>query len=254
MLNLNFTEQAGLVTGAGSGIGRASAIAFAQAGAKVMVADINEKAGLETVQLIQAAGGVASFFKCNVAAEEDILGLVDATVSEFGKLNFAHNNAGITLPPAPIAESSSEDFDRLVKVNLYGIYYAIKHEIQAMLKTGGGAIVNTSSGFGLIGGQNQAIYSTTKFAITGMTRSVAMEYAKYDIRVNAICPGMTATPILSWLDSAPDQADFYKSSIPSGKLQTAEDQANAAVFLCSNLAKQITGVALAVDGGYVAGR
>ncbi|MCW3790254.1 glucose 1-dehydrogenase [Paenibacillus sp. LS1] len=254
MFNLNFTEQAGLVTGAGSGIGRASALAFAQAGAKVMVADINEKAGLETVRLIEAFGGVASFFKCNVAEEEDIIGLVQATVSKFGQLSFAHNNAGITLPPAPMAESSSEDFDRVVKINLYGTYYAIKHEIQAMLKTGGGAIVNTSSGFGLIGGQNQAIYSATKFAMNGMTRSVAMEYAQHGIRVNAICPGMTATPILSWLDDAPEQADVFKSSIPSGKLQTAEDQANAAVFLCSDLASQITGVTLSVDGGYVAGR
>ncbi|WP_413408467.1 SDR family NAD(P)-dependent oxidoreductase [Paenibacillus amylolyticus] len=161
MYNL-MEKKAGFVTGAGSGIGRASAIAFAQAGAKVMVADINEEAGLETVQLIKGFGGVASFVRTNVAVEEDIIRLVQATVSELGQLDFAHNNAGITLPPAPMADSSSEAFDRVVKINLYGTYYAIKHEIQAMLKTGGGAIVNTSSGFGLIGGQNQAIYSATK--------------------------------------------------------------------------------------------
>lgn len=253
MYNL-MEKKAGFVTGAGSGIGRASAIAFAQAGAKVMVADINKEAGLETVQLINDFGGVASFVRTNVAVEGDIIRLVQTTVSEFGQLDFAHNNAGITLPPAPMADSSTEDFDRVVKINLYGTYYAIKHEIQAMLKTGGGAIVNTSSGFGLIGGQNQAIYSATKFAINGITKSVAMEYAEKGIRVNAICPGMTATPILSWLDNVPEQAAAFKSTIPTGKLQTAEDQANAAVFLCSNLAGQITGVTLPVDGGYTAGR
>jgi len=247
--------KAGLVTGAGSGIGRGSALAFAREGAKVMVSDIDEEAGKETVRLIEEAGGVASFFKCNVANEEEVIALVEATVSTFGKLDFAHNNAGIGSVTAPIAESDTSDWDKVIKINLYGVYFCIKHEIIAMLKNGGGAIVNTASDAGLEGVPNMVPYVASKWGINGITKSVALEYGKKGIRVNSICPGMTLTPAIEmWRNAAPEQAKAVEASIPTGKLATPEDQGNAAVFLCSDLAKQITGVTLPVDGGFVAGK
>jgi NAD(P)-dependent dehydrogenase (short-subunit alcohol dehydrogenase family) len=247
--------KAGLVTGAGSGIGRGSALAFAREGAKVMVSDVNEEAGKETVRLIEKAGGVASFFKCNVAVEDEVKALIDATVSTFGRLDFAHNNAGIGSKTAPIAESETPDWDRVIQINLYGTYYCMKHEVIAMLKTGGGAIVNTASGAGLEGVPNMVPYVASKWAINGLTKSAALEYGQKGIRVNSICPGMTLTPaIASWFAAAPEQAEAVKASIPSGSLATPEDQGNAAVFLCSDLAAQISGVTLPVDGGFVAGK
>ncbi|PYE43262.1 glucose 1-dehydrogenase [Paenibacillus barcinonensis] len=248
-------NKAGLVTAAGSGIGRASAMALAKEGAKVMVSDINEESGKETVRLIEEAGGSASFFKCNVAIEEEVKGLVEATVAKFGKLDFAHNNAGMGPKPVPIAESPSEDFDRVIKINLYGMYYALKYEIIEMLKTGGGSIVNTSSGSGLEGMTNIVPYSASKWGVTGMTKSVALEYGKENIRVNAIAPGLTLTPqVEAWFEAAPEQAKATLGNIPSGKATKPEDQANAVVFLCSDLASQINGVILPVDGGFVAGK
>ncbi|WKA58275.1 glucose 1-dehydrogenase [Planococcus shenhongbingii] len=247
--------KAGLVTGAGLGIGRASALAFAREGAKVMVSDVNEESGKETVRMIEKAGGAAAFFPCDVSNEDDVEALVDATVAEFGKLDFAHNNAGITASIAPIAESDSADFDRVMKTNLYGTYYSMKHEVRAMLKTGGGAIVNTSSGAGLEGVQNIVDYVASKFGINGMTKTVALEYGRKGIRVNALCPGITSTPAVEgWFAAAPEQAETVKATLPSGNLATPEDVGNAAVFLCSDLAGQISGVMLPIDGGFTAGK
>ncbi|WP_235524950.1 SDR family NAD(P)-dependent oxidoreductase [Planococcus glaciei] len=246
--------KAGLVTGAGSGIGRGSALAFAQAGAKVMVSDKNEDSGKETVRLIEEAGGTAAFFRCDVSNEDDVKALVDATVAEFGRLDFAHNNAGIAAKVAPIAESDSADFDRVIQTNLYGTYYSMKHEVRAMLKTGG-AIVNTSSGAGLEGVQNMIDYVASKFGINGMTKTAALEYSRHGIRVNAICPGLTATPdVENWFTAAPEQAKAITATLPSGKLATPNDVGNAAVFLCSDLAGQINGVTLPIDGGFSVGK
>ncbi|MDN7227833.1 glucose 1-dehydrogenase [Planococcus sp. N064] len=247
--------KAGLVTGAGSGIGRGSALAFAREGAKVMVSDKNEDSGKETVRLIQEAGGTAAFFRCDVSNEDDVKALVDATAAEFGRLDFAHNNAGITAKVAPIAKSDSADFDRVIQTNLYGTYYSMKHEVRAMLKMGGGAIVNTSSGAGLEGVQNMVDYVASKFGINGMTKTAALEYSKHGIRVNAICPGLTATPdVENWFAAAPEQAKAITATLPSGKLATPTDVGNAAVFLCSDLAGQINGVTLPIDGGFSVGK
>lgn len=247
--------KAGLVTGAGSGIGRGSALAFAREGAHVMVSDVNEESGKETVRMIEESGGSAKFFKCDVSNEEEVKALVDATVEAFGKLDFAHNNAGLGAATAPIAESRSEDFDKVIKINLYGTYYSMKHEVKAMLQNGGGSIVNTASGAGIEGVPNMADYVASKFGINGMTKTVALEYGQKGIRVNSICPGMTLTPAVEgWFEAAPDQAAAVKASLPSGDLATPEDQGNAAVFLCSDMARQISGVTLPVDGGFVAGK
>lgn len=247
--------KAGLVTGAGSGIGRAAAIALAKQGAKVMVSDVSDEAGQETVQMIKDNGGEAAFFNCNVADEEQVIGLVDKTVDTFGKLDFALNNAGINKGQKPIGELDTKDWDITLQVNLYGTFYCIKHEVNAMLKTGGGAIVNTASGAGIEGSPNMAPYTATKHAIVGLTKSVALEYGQKGITINSIAPGATITPAIeSWSKSAPDQYQAVLDSLPQGRMSTAEDQANAVVFLCSDMARSISGVTLAVDGGYTAGK
>lgn len=246
-------DKVGIVTAAGSGIGRASAIAFAQEGAKVVVSDINDEMGQETVSMIKKAGGEAAYIPCNVANEEEVVTLIEKTVELYGRLDWAHNNAGIGVPPAPIAESDSSDWDRAIQVTATGLYYCLKHEIPAMLKSGGGAIVNTASTAGLLGVENMAGYSAAKWAVNGLTKSIAVEYGKQGIRINSICPGMTLTPAVEkWQQDAPEQAEYVKNDIPLGRIGTPEDQANAAVWLCSDKAAYITGVNLAVDGGQTA--
>ncbi|MFS0787187.1 SDR family oxidoreductase [Shouchella sp. 1P09AA] len=232
-MSLFLEGQAGLVTAAGSGIGRASALAFARAGANVMVSDINEEAGKETLQRIKADGGTADFFLCNVSEESQVKALVDYTVETFGRLDFAHNNAGKGTMTRPIQDSDSEDFESAIDITVNGMYYALKYEVMAMIKTGGGAIVNTSSGAGLHGPPNMVGHAAAKWAVNGMTKALAVETGQYGIRVNSICPGMTLTPAVE---------------------QTPEDQAEAAVWLCSPMAKHISGINMPVDGGYVAGK
>ena len=252
---LTMEGKAGLVTASGSGIGRASAIAMAKAGAKVMVSDVNEEAGKETVKIITDNGGEAQFRKCDVSDEEQVKELVDATVSEFGKLDFAHNNAGINAGRVKIGELDSNDWDKTVKVTLYGTFYSIKHEVNAMIKTGGGAIVNTASGAGVEGSPNMAPYTASKHAIVGLTKSVALEYGKQGVRINSIAPGATITPAIEkWAKDAPEQYKGVLNSLPAGEMATPEDQGNAVMFLCSDLAKQISGVTIPVDGGFVAGK
>ncbi|GAA4860463.1 SDR family oxidoreductase [Paenibacillus vulneris] len=254
-MSILMKNKAGLVTGAGSGIGRASALAFAREGAKVMVSDYNQELGEETIRLIKLEGGEASFFKCDVSDEEQVKLLIEATVERFGKLDFAHNNAGISSPTVPIGEMKTEDWDRTIKINLYGVFFCIKHEVNAMLKNGGGAIVNTSSGSGIEGNPNMAPYTASKFAINGLTRSVAIEYGKHGIRINSICPGMTRTPLnQTFFENSPEQAEALQAIIPLRRVSEPEEQGNAAVWLCSDMAKYITGVALPVDGGFVAGK
>lgn len=248
-------DKAGLVTAAGSGIGRASAIALANAGGKVMVSDINEEAGEETVKMIRENGGEAQFFKCDVSDEEQVIALVNETVNAFGKLDFAHNNAGINAGQVKIGEMETSDWDKTIQINLYGVFYCIKHQVNAMLKTGGGSIVNSASGAGLEGSPNMAAYIASKHGVVGLTKSVALEYGKQNIRINSIAPGATITPAIEgWAESQPEQYKGVLKSIPSGEMATPEDQGNAVMFLCSDLARQISGVTLPVDGGYTAGK
>ena len=247
--------KAGLVTAAGSGIGRASAVALANAGAKVMVSDISEEGGQETVNIIKENGGEAQFFKCDVSDEEHVKALVDETVTVFGKLDFAHNNAGINAGQVKIGEMDANDWDKTMKINLYGTFYSVKHQVNAMLQSGGGSIVNTASGAGLEGSPNITPYTASKHGIVGLTKSVALEYGKQNIRINAIAPGATITPAIEgWAKNHPEQYNGVLESLPAGEMSTPEDQGNVVMFLCSDLARQISGVTIPVDGGYTAGK
>lgn len=246
-------DKVGIVTASGDGIGRASALAFAAQGAKVVVSDIIPEAGNETVRLIKEAGGEATFIACNVANEDEVKALVDQTVELYGRLDWAHNNAGIGGPSVPIAETDSSHWDRCLAVTTTGMYYCLKHQVTAMEKTGGGAIVNTASLSGLRGEENQAAYSAAKSAVVGLSKSVALEYGKKGIRVNALCPGMTRTAAVeAWAKDAPEQASYMENNIPLRRMGEPTDQANAAVWLCSDQASYITGITLPVDGGIMA--
>lgn len=217
--------KAGLVTAAGSGIGRASAVALANAGAKVMVSDISEEGGQETVNIIKENGGEAQFFKCDVSDEEQVKALVDETVTVFGKLDFAHNNAGINAGQVKIGEMDANDWDKTMKINLYGTFYSVKHQVNAMLQSGGGSIVNTASGAGLEGSPNMTPYTASKHGIVGLTKSVALEYGKQNIRINAIAPGATITPAIEgWAKNHPEQYNGVLESLPAGEMSTPEDQ------------------------------
>lgn len=252
-MSLLLVGKVGIVTAAGSGIGRASALACAKDGAKVVVSDIIEEAGEETVRLIKEAGGEAVFIKCNVTNEEDAKALVDQTMEIYGKLDFAHNNAGIGAPNVPVADVQLSDWRRSMSITLEGTYLCMKYQIPAMLKNGGGSIVNTSSSSGLVGTPLQSAYSAAKFGVNGLTKTAALEYASQGIRVNSICPGMTMTPAVSkWMEEAPEEAEGLKNSVPMKRLGQPEDQANAVVWLCSDRASYITGISLSVDGGLLA--
>lgn len=246
--------KAGLVTGAGSGIGRAGAMAFANQGGRVVVSDYNEASGNDTVSLIHEAGGEAVFFQCDVCDEEQVKALIDFTVDTYGALHFAFNNAGGDGEFAPIGEVDSAAFDRVMKINIYGVFYCMKYEVRAMEASGGGAIVNTSSSNGFVGIPRNPAYNASKFGVIGITKNVAIDYASKKIRVNALAPGPTATAMLTGAMERQPQAvkDAMYASLPMGELATPEDQANAAVWLCSDQARMVTGTTLAVDGGFLA--
>ena len=242
--------KSGLVTGGGSGIGRASAIAFAKEGAQVIVSDIDEKSGKETVRLIKNFGGTAAFFKCDVSKEEEIKALVDYVVLEFGRLDWAHNNAGISSDINLLADIPNDNWERVLKTNLDGTYFALKYEIKKMLENGGGSIVNTSSMSGLGGRSKMAPYSASKWGVNSLTKTAAIDYGNQNIRVNAVCPGMTYTSgVKAWAESAPDLYKNVLKTIPLGRMGTPEEIANVAVFLCSEKASFITGITMVVDGG-----
>lgn len=227
---MNLMENtAGLVTGAGSGIGRASALRLAAHGAKVAVSDFDEEVGSETVTLIKESGGEAEFFRCDVSDESQVKALVDFTVDSFGSLNFAFNNAGISGAWAPIGDMDSAEFDRVIKTNLYGVFYCMKYEVAAMEASGGGAIVNTTSSNGLVGVANNPSYNASKFAVVGITRNVAIDYAARKVRVNALAPGPTATPMLmgAFDVQPPEVQEGVLAGIPMGVLADPEDQADA---------------------------
>lgn len=266
-----------LVTGAGSGIGRASALRFAEEGANVVVADIDVEGGRETVELIENAGGDAAFVEVDVSDTASVERMVDATVETYGSLDFAHNNAGILTDFVETTGISEANWDRIVDINLKGIWACMKAELPAMERTGGGAIVNTASEAGLVGMGGLSSYSASKHGVVGLTKSVALEYAERDIRVNAIAPGPTKTNIQSGIvgDSGGSsvldrirsvvgtvrmilrtlRADFDTSAmrdVPMGRIADPEEMAGAVAFLCSTDASYITGTTIPVDGGQAA--
>jgi NAD(P)-dependent dehydrogenase (short-subunit alcohol dehydrogenase family) len=239
-----------IVTGAGTGMGRAVALAFARESARVVVADVSAADGEETTQLVADLGGQALFVRTNVARAAEVEALVDATVERFGRLDCACNNAGINEEHGPLTQLTDEDWDRILAVNLKGIWLAMKYEIPAMLRSGGGAIVNTASVLGLVGSRGTPAYVASKHGIVGLTKAAALDHAKEGIRVNAVCPGTIYTPMYVRREGTdPENDRRIAASIPLGRLGQPEDVAGAVVWLCSDAAAFVTGHALVVDGG-----
>jgi NAD(P)-dependent dehydrogenase (short-subunit alcohol dehydrogenase family) len=243
--------KAGLVTGAASGIGRACAIRFAAEGAAVVVADLAaaRAGGEQTVQAIRDAGGRADFFACDVSRAGDNQALVEFTVQRYGSLDFAHNNAGIGVH-ARLADTTDEDFDRVIAVNLRGTFLGMKHQIRQMLRGGGGAIVNTASNAGLRGVHLLSAYTASKHGIVGLTKNAAIEYANDNIRVNAVCPGAIMTPLMP---DDPERRDEIMAPQAMKRFGQPEEVAATVVWLCSAQASFVTGIAMPVDAGSVAG-
>lgn len=241
-----------LVTGSGSGIGRATAQRFAQAGAKVIVNDVNEAGADATVQLIRDAGGDATVVLADVTQASEVEALIAKAVEVYGRLDYAHNNAGIGMF-GPLIEQSEADFDRILAVNLKGVWLCMKYEISQFLRQGGGgAIVNTSSAGGLIGYPGLTSYVASKFGVVGLTKASAIEWASSGIRINAICPGVTDTPLTGREGLTQEMEDFLIGLQPIRRFALPEEMANAAVWLCSDEASFVNGVALAIDGGRTA--
>ncbi|MEX1253293.1 MAG: glucose 1-dehydrogenase [Dehalococcoidia bacterium] len=242
-----------LVTGAGSGIGRAASLAFVAAGAKVLVADVDGASNAETARLIVDEGGASLAVQADVTDEDAVEAMVAAAVREWGHLDCAHNNAGIAEPRVLTADITAETFDRVIEINLKGVWLGMKYEIRQMLEQGGGAIVNTASVVGLAAVRHQPAYVASKHGVIGLTKAAALEYAESGIRVNAVCPAAVHTPSLDGFFKAnPYLEKALIDSNPSKRIATADEVAAAVVWLCSDEASFVTGHALAIDGGVLA--
>ncbi len=246
-------DKVALVTGGGSGIGRATSLAFAAEGAKVVVVDVVTEGGEETVKMIRGGGGEAIFVKADVSNADQVKAMVDKTVEVFGRLDCAANNAGITPPPVSVSRCTEESWDRCIAINLKGVFLCMKFEAPRMLKGGGGSIVNTASMVGLIGDGGHPAYAASKHGVVGLTKTVAIQYGKAGVRVNAVCPGVIRTPMMekSFVENPELRAQTIGMA-PMDRAAEPEEVARAIVWLCSPEASFITGHALPVDGGYVA--
>lgn len=248
-----FDGKVAVVTGATSGIGRVTAIAFAREGAKVVVSGIVDSDGQETVRTITDAGGEAIYVHADVSKPGDVEALMAKAVETYGRLDFAYNNAGIEGSQAPIADYDVDDWNRIIAINLTGVWLCTRAAIPHMLENGGGAIVNCSSIAGMVGIPGMSAYVASKHGVVGLTKSAALDYATQGIRVNAVCPGGVHTEMVDRvLQNTPGMADQINSMQPMGRIATPEEIADAVLWLCSDKSSFVTGHALVIDGGLVA--
>jgi NAD(P)-dependent dehydrogenase (short-subunit alcohol dehydrogenase family) len=249
----NFDDKVVLITGAGNGIGRATALAFAEQGASVVVADINRDDGEKTTAMITQAGGAASFILCDVTKDEDVQSMVNGTLETYGKLDIAFNNAGIEIEQSKLADGDEATYDKIMDVNVKGVWRCMKYQIPALLQQSTSAIVNTASIAGLGAAPKMSIYSASKHAVIGLTKSAAVEYGKKGLRVNAICPAVIDTEMFRRAtQNDPQKEQYVRSLHPVGRIGQADEVAAAVLYLCSDLAGFTTGIALPIDGGATA--
>jgi NAD(P)-dependent dehydrogenase (short-subunit alcohol dehydrogenase family) len=249
----SFKGKVAFVTGAANGIGRATALAFAREGASVVVADLSEQRNQETARMIEEAGERALAVKCDVSQDNDVKAALERTVETFGRLDFAFNNAGVEQAIIAAADITEEEWDRIVDIDLRGVFLCMKYEIPLLLKQGGGVIVNTSSGAGVKGIAGQAAYCAAKFGIVGLTKAAALDYAKSNIRVNAVCPGIIETPMMDrFSGGTPEGRERVIAQEPVGRMGKPEEIAAAVAWLCSEGAAFVVGHAMVIDGGQTA--
>ena len=250
MINYGLDGKTAVVTGASGGIGRSAALAFARSGANVVVADVKDADGAETVKMIESSGGKAIYRHCDVSNSADVKAMVDAAVTEFGRLDCAFNNAGVNLLGRD--EYEDDNWELAIGINLSGVMRCIREEAAAMLKTGGGAIVNTSSINGIVGNPNQPAYVASKHGVVGLTRQAALKWAASGIRVNAVCPGVIETPMTAPIMADPQMKSMVDQMTPMGRFGQPEEIAEAVVWLCSDAASFVTGHPMLIDGGATA--
>ena len=250
MNNVKLNGKVALVTGGTSGIGKATAMAFTRAGAKVVLTGRREKEGAQVVAEIKKLGGDAAFVRADVAKDADVKAMVDFTVDKYGRLDVAFNNAGVEWK-GPLEKATEAEYRRIFDINVWGVLNSMRHEIPVMLKNSGGAIVNTSSGAGHVGLPEVSVYVASKHAVEGLTKSVALEFARRNIRINAVAPGVIATEMFDRF-AGDELRGQITSMTPVGRLGAAEEIAAAVLYLCSDEAKFTIGTSLVVDGGYVA--
>ena len=252
-MNLKLKNKVIIITGGASGIGAAASLAFAREGASVVIADVQKSLGEEVVNKIHSFDGKAIFIKCDVSLENDVKNMVFVTIETFGRLDCAFNNAGIEGESSDTVQCSLANWDSVINTNLKGIWLCMKYQIPEILKAGGGSIVNCSSVAGLVGFEGTPAYTASKHGVIGLTKTAALEYAKNNLRVNAICPGVIETPMIErFTHGNIEKVIALKASEPMGRMGSAEEIARAALWLCSDDSSFVTGHPLVVDGGWVA--